>query len=100
MLPQDEVITRLSSKSIKKKKVLKYYADSEIWKKKVQLCMDCKSKTDSSDPVSISGKVKLAVMGLYNLTMYQLGKVFIFFVGILLLSTLRWVVSAMLFKKC
>lgn len=82
-----------------KKKVLKYYTDSEL-KKKMQLCIDCKSKTDSSDPVSISGKIKLAVMGLYNLTMYQLGKVFIFFLGILLLSTLRWVLSAMLFKKC
>lgn len=84
-----------------KKKVLKYYTDSEFKKKKKkQLCIDCKSKTDSSDPVSISGKIKLAVMGLYNLTMYQLGKVFIFFLGILLLSTLRWVLSAMLFKKC
>lgn len=78
--------------------MLRRFRDTK--KETVQLCIACKSQTDFSDLVSISGKIKLAVMGLYNLTMYQLGKVFIFFLGILLLSTLRWVLSAVLFKKC
>lgn len=39
----------------------------DMKKETVPVCIAYKSKIDFSDPVPISGKIKLAVMGPYNL---------------------------------